>query len=100
MMAALEWGLFRYARDVLVNWLTYYQLPHGAVLYRGLEMAQQGRMLTIIALYYRYTCDGTALLDNIDKIGGVASMLLLRRASALAAHPDPADPRHGMPTGK
>ena len=86
LMAALEWGLFPYARGVLTNCtspicldrsaafpatllptplgdpgacsnvhhragLTYYQRPHGAVLYRGLEMPQQGRLLTILAMY-------------------------------------------------
>ena len=65
MMAALEWGAFMYARDVLDNWLTFYQLPQGSVLYRGLEMAQQGRMLTVTAMYYRYTRDASPLLDHL-----------------------------------
>ena len=32
MMAALEWGLFEYAKAVLANWLTYYQREDGGVL--------------------------------------------------------------------
>ena len=99
MMAALEWGAFMYARDVLDNWLAFYQLPQGSVLYRGLEMAQQGRMLTVTAMYYRYTRDASPLLDHLPRIAGVADMLLRRRALALAAHPDCNDSRHGMPTG-
>ena len=70
MMASLEWGLFEYARSVLDNWLRYFvevlppvcmmltwgsEQERGFVLYRGLEMAQQGRMLTNIAQYYLYT---------------------------------------------
>jgi hypothetical protein len=43
MMAALEHGQFSYARDVLENYLRYYLLPSGGILYRGLEMAQSVR---------------------------------------------------------
>ena len=49
MMASLEWGCYDYARGVLDNWLTYFIKDKGFVLYRGLEMAQHGRMLTNIA---------------------------------------------------
>lgn len=49
MMASLEWGCFPYARGVLDNWLTYFIKDKGFILYRGLEMAQHGRMLTNIA---------------------------------------------------
>jgi hypothetical protein len=52
MMASLEWGLYDYARGVLDNWLTYFIKDRGFVLYRGLEMAQHGRMLTNIAQYH------------------------------------------------
>merc|ERR1712100_842257 len=46
MMTALEWGLFTYAHEVLDNYLTYFVRKDGTILYRGLEMAQQGRILT------------------------------------------------------
>ena len=71
---------------MLTNWLQYYQLAHGAVLYRGLEMAQQGRMLTVTAMYYRYTRDAATLLTHLRQIDGVAEMLLKRRARALSAY--------------
>ena len=45
MTAALEWGAFPYAQGVLDNWLRYFIEDRGFVLYRGLEMAQQGRTL-------------------------------------------------------
>ena len=99
MMAALEWGLFDYARGVLVNWLEYYQRVDGTILYRGLEMPMQGRLLTILAAYYRYTADPSPLLTYLDRIGGVVRMLLRRRDAALASFPNVSDPRHGMPTG-
>ena len=51
--AALEWGAFGYARAVLDNYAEHFLRRHGSILYRGLEMAQQGRMLTVFAMYYR-----------------------------------------------
>jgi hypothetical protein len=39
------------------NFLTYFMRSSGAVLYRGLEMAQHARMLTSIAQCCRYTND-------------------------------------------
>ena len=99
MMASLEWGLHEYARDVLHNWLEFYQRPHGAVLYRGLEMPQQGRLLTIVAMYFRYTRDAMTVLEHLPKLDGVVTMLLDRRRAALARYPNASDPRHGMPTG-
>ena len=98
-MAALEWGMFPYAEGVLDNYLTYFVRSRGRVLYRGLEMAQLGRLLTVTAMYYAYTGDAALLLRHVDKLAGVAGMLAGRRAAALAAFPDPAHPRHGMPTG-
>ena len=56
MMASLEWGCYDYARGVLDNWLTYFIKDKGFVLYRGLEMAQHGRMLTNIAQCTRPDC--------------------------------------------
>ena len=45
--AALEWGLFPYARGVVDNWLRYFIGADGFLLYRGLEMPQLGRLLTV-----------------------------------------------------
>ena len=75
MMAALEWGLFEYAKAVLTNWLTYYQREAGAVMYRGLEMPMQGRLLTICAMYFRYTRDAAVLVDHLDKVSPHTSLL-------------------------
>jgi len=98
MMSALEWGAFPYARDVLENWLTYFIHEKGFVLYRGLEMAQEGRMLTNTAQYYFYTRDGSMLSRHLDKIAGIVELLRSRRARSLAIYPQ-TDPRYGMPTG-
>ena len=97
-MGALEWGLYGYAKGVLDNWLTYFIKDDGFVLYRGLEMAEHGRMLSNIAQYYQYTGDGDLLLKHLDKIKGIGWLLNQRRDAALRNYP-PTDSRHGMPTG-
>ena len=99
MMGALEWGLFDYAKGVLDNWLTYFIKDDGFVLYRGLEMAEHGRMLTNIAQYYQYTGDGEMLLKHLDKIAGIGWLLNQRRERSLTNYP-PTDSRYGMPTGE
>ena len=71
MTAALEWGLYEYAHDVLDNWLSKFMGRSGFVMYRGLEMPQQARMLTVIAMYAQYTDDSSGLLiKHLDKIDG------------------------------
>lgn len=71
---------------VLENWLQYFVEDRGFVLYRGLEMAQHGRMLTNIAQYYKYTGDAAMLQRHISKISGIGWMLLQRRQVALHAY--------------
>ena len=95
MMASLEWGLFPYAAAVLDNWLTYFIQDKGFLLYRGLEMAQHGRMLTNIAQYYAYTRDSAMILKHLDKIKGIAWMLMQRRTAALAKY-NKTDSRYAM----
>ena len=97
-MTALEWGLFEYAEAVMDNYLTHFMKHDGTILYRGLEMAQQGRILTCISLYYQYTRDDTLLLKHLDKIDGAATLLHKRRELSLSAWPT-TDSRYGMPTG-
>ncbi len=97
MMAALEYGQFSYAREVLTNYLQYYILPSGGILYRGLEMAQSARMLTNIAQFYEYTRDSSLILKHLSKIEAVVELLLRRRALALAL--PPTDPAYGCLTG-
>lgn len=98
MTAALEWGLFGYARDVLDNWLEYFVRHKGSVLYRGPEMAQTARMLTVIAQYFTYTGDDSPLLKHFPKIAGISALLRERVADATRRW-SPGDSRHGIPTG-
>lgn len=106
MTAAVEWGLDDYAHGVLDNYLTHFMRRRGRLLvYRGLEMAQQGRMLTVIAKYWHYTAATAAatssssggngantrkedaanlIVANFGKIQGAAGVLRERRAAALS----------------
>eukprot|EP00754_Rhynchopus_humris_P034244 Rhum_TRINITY_DN15574_c0_g1::Rhum_TRINITY_DN15574_c0_g1_i1::g.161311::m.161311 len=97
LTAALEWGNFAYAKGVLENWLEYYVRPHGNIHYRGLEMAQQGRTLTVTALYYFYTKDSALILKYLPKIKGVADLLLKRVDASKKLHPQ--SPWYGIPQG-
>ena len=75
--------------------------PAGMIRYRAEEVAQQARMLTILATYFSYAgSDGAAaelLLGHFDKARAMAGWLLARRAASLQYGPD--DPRHGIPPG-
>jgi hypothetical protein len=62
-------------------------------------MPAQGRFLTILALYWRHTHDSGPILEHLDKVEGVFTMLLERRRASQAAHPNASSPMHGMPTG-
>ena len=98
LSGALELGAHAYARGVLENYLRYYLKQRGTIAYRGLEMAQSGRMLSLFAQYWRFTRDGEILLKYFDKIQGIVELLDGRRQRALAAHPV-GDPLRGMPIG-
>ena len=93
---ALEWGLFDYAKGVLKNYLDYYWFSSGNVRYRGLEMAEVGRMLTQVAMYHRYTGDHF-FVDYMDKINGSINMLMSRYQNSLKL--PTSDPAYGLVTG-
>ena len=95
--SALEWGLFKYSKEVMDNYLTHFVRTDGTIRYRGLEMAQQGRILTTIALYFKYTEDSSLILKHLEKIWGIAALLLQRYELSLSFPKN--DSRHGMPTG-
>ena len=49
MAVALEWGLPQWAHDIHDNYYNFYVRRHATVLYRGPELAQYGRQLTLAA---------------------------------------------------
>jgi hypothetical protein len=97
MMASLTNGLYDYSRDVLLNYLQFYSRRSGGVQYRGLEMAQSARMLTVIAAYYEHTHDSTPFQRYEQKIRAIVGLLLKRRAIGLALLPSAE--AYGMLTG-
>jgi len=94
---ALEWGAVAYARGVIDNWLRYYVRDNGMVSYRAEELAQSGRMLSLFALYVRYTSDAALILRHFGKIRQMARWLLYRYDMSRRWPED--DPRHGIVAG-
>eukprot|EP01061_Rhynchopus_euleeides_P017949 TRINITY_DN29726_c0_g1_i2.p1 TRINITY_DN29726_c0_g1~~TRINITY_DN29726_c0_g1_i2.p1 ORF type:complete len:817 (+),score=278.40 TRINITY_DN29726_c0_g1_i2:64-2514(+) len=96
--AALEWGLHSYATGVLDNFMRYYARRHGLIHYRGVEMAQHARILTITAKYYAYTGNATMVTAFLDKTKGICELLRERINMSRKAYPT-SSPMYGMPTG-
>jgi hypothetical protein len=95
--AAVEWGLFDLAGRYIDNYFSYFVRDDGSIVYRAAETGQYGRMLTVLAQYYRYSGDGEMLLRHRARIDAVADVLLeLRRRSLDVAAGDPA---HGILAG-
>lgn len=84
LATSLEMGMFPYAKTVLANYLQFYLRGNsGLVYYRGFEMAQAARSLTLIAQYVQRTGDGELPLKYFNKIQGTVALLQKRRAKAL-----------------
>ena len=95
--AYLEHGLFETARGVVDNYFTFYVRRGAIINVRGPELAQYGRMLTVVAQYHSYTGDGALLLKHEHKLRDIQAMLMRRRAAALRL--PAADPSHGLLRG-
>jgi hypothetical protein len=93
----LEWGLSGVARRYLDNYFTEFVEKDGSINYRGPEIGQYGRILTVLAEYYNYTKDHTALLKYIEKIRGIEDLLLSLREKSKKFPPD--GPAYGMISG-
>ena len=74
--AALDWGLFALAREYIDNYLTHFVRDDGSLLYRGPEMGQYGRMLTVLAQYARLTGDVDLLLAHRVRIDAITNILI------------------------
>lgn len=97
MAVYLEWGFFDTAKGVLDNYFTFYVRRNATVNYRGPELAQYGRTLTLIAQYYRLTGDTEPLLKHAPKIVDFSDMLISRRRFAQTL--PLSDPSYGMIRG-
>jgi len=89
--AAIEWGMFDLAKRYIDNYFRYFVRDDGSIVYRGAETGQYGRMLTVLAQYYRYSDDGETLLRHRARIDAICGLLRGLRAEALElATGDPA----------
>ena len=95
--AMLEWGLWGLAADYIDNYFGKWVRDDGSLLYRGPEIGQYARMLTVIAKYTDYTGDYHLLLKHRRRIDAVSRLLLSFREKALQL--PPRDPAYGMIAG-
>jgi hypothetical protein len=75
MYANLEWGRFTMAADVFDNYYTEFVDERGAINMRGPETGQYGMMLSLVAMYLRYTGDAALVLKHRKKIEAIATIL-------------------------
>ena len=91
-MGAMQW-----AQGLIDHQFANYVRLDGTIHYRGEEIAQTARMLTMLALYYSYTRDAALLVTHFPKAKGIADWLKARRAMSLS-YPK-SDARYGMLPG-
>lgn len=93
----LAWGLIDIAGRYIDNYFGKFVRDDGSILYRGPEIGQYGRMLTVLAEYVNFGGDPNLLLKRRRRIDGVTRLLLGLRAKAKTL---PArDPAYGMIAG-
>ena len=103
--AALEVGAMPYATGLIDHYWNHYVRDDGLINYRAEEVAQQARMLTILALFYSYSSEGeeekakavSLLLAHFNKAQTMAVWLMARRNTSLLH--DTNDPRFGIIPG-
>jgi hypothetical protein len=93
----LEWGLISLAGQYIDDYFDKFVRDDGSILYRGPEIGQYGRMLTIVAEYANYGGNSSLLLKRRSRIDGVAQLLLSLRDKALKL--PPTDPAYGLIAG-
>ena len=95
--AMLEWGLIDLAGRYLDNYFEKFVRDDGSLLYRGPEVGQYGRMLTVVAQYVNYGGDSQIVLKHRKRIDAVANLLLMLRERAKKLPHD--DAAYGMIAG-
>jgi hypothetical protein len=93
----LEWGLIDLAGRYIDNYFGKFVRDDGSILYRGPEIGQYGRMLTVVAQYVNFGGDSELLLKHRSRIDGVTNLLLALRAKARKL--PTSDPAYGMIAG-
>lgn len=92
-----DWGLLHRAGEYIDNYLGRFVRNDGALLYRGPETGQYGRMLTVLAQYANHGGDPEILLQHRRRIDAIANLLLSLRRKAQEL--PPSDPAYGMIAG-
>ncbi len=96
--AYLEWGMPDVAARYLDNYFTEFVRDDGSIAYRGPEIGQYGRMLTVLAQHWSFSRDDSMLRRHEEKVRAIADLLLERREDALRRSSDAAD--YGMIAGR
>jgi hypothetical protein len=87
LYANLEWGRFKMAADVFDNYYTEFVDARGAINMRGPETGQYGMMLSLVAMYLRYTGDAALVLKHRRKIEAIATILTMLHDESLKFAP-------------
>jgi hypothetical protein len=95
--AMLEWGLLDLAARYIENYFAKFVRDDGSLLYRGPEVGQYGRMLTVAAEYVNYGGHPDLLLRYRTRIDGITNLLLGLRNKGKTLPFD--DPAYGMLAG-
>jgi hypothetical protein len=95
--ALIDWGLLNLAGRYLQNYLDRFVREKGELLYRGPEIGQYGRMLSVFAHYLNAGGDSNILIANRQKVEGIATLLLALRADAMNL--PKSDPAFGLLVG-
>ncbi|MET0714739.1 MAG: hypothetical protein ABWY57_07480 [Mycetocola sp.] len=96
--AYLEWGRADVARRYLENYFEDFVRPDGTIDYRGPELGQYARMLTMLAQYHAYAGDESLADTHRVKVDAITGILLDRRELALDLPPE--NPAHGLIHGR
>lgn len=96
--ANLAWGHFGLAGAYLERYFAEFVRADGSINYRGPEIGQYGRMLTVLAEYFYYTGNREFFHRHLAKIDAIAALLLDRRDRAVAL--DRSDPSYGLIRGR
>ena len=95
--AMVHWGLLKRAGRYIDNYFAHFVQDDGSVLYRGAEVGQFGRMLSVLAEYVQHGGLPEVLLRQRGRIDALTRALLELRRTALQL---PAtSPAYGMIAG-
>lgn len=75
VMAFVEWGSFDVARRYIDDYFTETVRDDGSIDSRGPEIGQYGKMLTVVAKYYAYSCDSATLRKYQKKLFAISVLL-------------------------